>query len=80
MSGDAGKTWTEHGNIRLTPDSRYFGWAENDLFEHPDGRITMIIRADGLGGMLYQALFVGVRSCKCAFRMTKQLRFDELFW
>jgi len=55
ISEDSGKTWTEHGNIRLTPNSRYFGWAENDLFEHPDGRITMIIRADGLGGMLYQA-------------------------
>ena len=55
VSGDNGKTWTEHGNIRLTPNDRYFGWAENDLFEHPDGRITMIIRADGLGGLLYKA-------------------------
>ncbi len=55
ISSDNGKTWTEHGNIRLTPNSRYFGWAENDLFEHPDGRITMVIRADGLGGMLYKA-------------------------
>ncbi len=55
ISRDGGKTWSEHGNIRLTPNSRYFGWAENDLFEHPDGRITMVIRADGLGGMLYKA-------------------------
>lgn len=55
ISKDGGKTWTEHGNIRLTPNSRYFGWAENDLFEHPDGRITMVIRADGLGGLLYKA-------------------------
>jgi predicted neuraminidase len=55
LSEDGGKTWSEHGNIRLTPNSRYFGWAENDLFEHPDGRITMIIRADGLGGRLYRA-------------------------
>lgn len=55
ISSDGGKTWAEHGNIRLTPNSRYFGWAENDLFEHPDGRITMVIRADGLGGMLYKA-------------------------
>lgn len=55
ISSDNGKTWSEHGNIRLTPNSRYFGWAENDLFEHPDGRITMVIRADGLGGMLYKA-------------------------
>ncbi len=55
ISSDNGQTWTEHGNIRLTPNSRYFGWAENDLFEHPDGSITMVIRADGLGGMLYKA-------------------------
>ncbi len=55
ISRDGGKTWSEHGNIRLTPNSRYFGWAENDLFEHPDGGITMVIRADGLGGMLYKA-------------------------
>ena len=26
-SDDQGKTWTEHGNIRLTTDDRYFGWA-----------------------------------------------------
>ncbi len=55
ISSDAGKTWSEHGNIRLTPNDRYFGWAENDLFEHPDGRLTMVIRGDGLGGMLWKA-------------------------
>ena len=55
ISSDGGKTWTEHGNIRLTPNSRYFGWAENDLFEHPNGNITMVIRGDGLGGMLWKA-------------------------
>ena len=55
ISSDGGRTWSEHGNIRLTPNDRYFGWAENDLFEHPDGRITMVIRADGLGGLLFKA-------------------------
>ncbi len=55
ISSDNGKTWTEHGNIRLTPNDRYLGWAENDLFEHPDGHITMVIRGDGLGGMLWKA-------------------------
>ena len=55
LSGDGGRTWSEHGNIRLTPNDRYFGWAENDLFEHPDGRITMVIRADRLGGLLFKA-------------------------
>jgi len=55
ISSDGGKTWTEHGNIRLTPNDRYFGWAENNLAELADGRIAMIIRADGLGGLLYYA-------------------------
>lgn len=55
MSGDGGKTWTEHGDIRLTPNDRYHGWAENNIAELSDGRIAMIIRADGLGGVLYYA-------------------------
>ena len=55
MSADGGQTWTEHGDIDLTPNDRYFGWAENNLVELADGRIVMIIRADGLGGLLYQA-------------------------
>lgn len=55
ISRDGGATWSEHGNIRLTPNDRYFGWAENNLAELSDGRIAMIIRADGLGGMLYYA-------------------------
>ena len=55
ISSDGGKTWSEHGDIRLTPNSKYFGWAENNLAELADGRIAMIIRADGLGGMLYSA-------------------------
>ena len=33
ISADGGKTWTEHGNIRLTPNDRYFGWAENNVVE-----------------------------------------------
>lgn len=55
ISSDGGKTWTEHGNIRLTPDERYHGWAENNIVELADGRIAMIIRADRLGGMLFYA-------------------------
>ncbi len=55
MSADGGKTWTEHGDIRLTDNDRYFGWAENNIVEWTDGRIAMIIRADGLGGVLYYA-------------------------
>ncbi|MDP1796020.1 MAG: sialidase family protein [Planctomycetaceae bacterium] len=55
MSNDSGKSWTEHGNIRLTPNDRYHGWAENNIVELSRDRIAMIIRADGLGGMLFTA-------------------------
>lgn len=55
ISGDGGETWSEHGNIRLTDDENYKGWAENNIVELLDGRIAMIIRADGLGGVLYYA-------------------------
>ncbi len=55
ISSDGGQTWSEHGNIRLTPNDNYFGWAENNLAELSDGRIVIIIRADGLGGLLYKA-------------------------
>jgi hypothetical protein len=54
-SGDGGHTWTEHGDIRLTPDDRYHGWAENNVVELAGGRIAMIIRADRLGGVLFKA-------------------------
>lgn len=55
ISRDGGQTWTEHGNIRLTPNDRYFGWAESNIVELSRGRMAMILRADGLGGMLYYA-------------------------
>ncbi len=53
-STDEGKTWTEHGNVRLNDDDRYHGWAEPAIVELSDGRIVMIIRADRLGGVLYR--------------------------
>jgi len=55
MSRDGGKTWAEHGDIRLTTGENYRGWAENNIVELSDGRIAMIIRADRLGGVLYYA-------------------------
>jgi len=55
ISSDGGKSWSEHGNVRLTENDRYFGWAENNLAELSDGRIAMIIRADKMGGVLYYA-------------------------
>lgn len=55
VSRDGGRTWSEHGNIRLTDNDQYFGWAENNIVELADGRIAMIIRGDRLGGVLYYA-------------------------
>lgn len=55
ISDDDGKTWTEHGDIRISKDDNYHGWAENNVVELSDGKIMMIIRADRLGGVLYIA-------------------------
>lgn len=55
ISNDGGETWSEHGNIRLTTDDDYSGWAENNIVELSGGRIGMIIRGDRLGGVLYYA-------------------------
>lgn len=55
ISKDNGQTWSEHGNIRLTDDSKYHGWAEPSIVELSNNRIAMIIRADRLGGVLYYA-------------------------
>jgi len=56
ISPDGGKTWSEHGDVRLTSDDRYFGWAEPTLCERADGSLLMLIRADKLGGALYHAV------------------------
>jgi hypothetical protein len=55
VSEDGGRTWQEHGDVRLTPDGRYYGWAENNIVELSHNRIGMIIRGDRLGGVLYYA-------------------------
>ena len=55
MSDDGGETWSEYGNVRISRDDDYHGWAENNIVELSDGRIAMIIRADRLGGVLYYA-------------------------
>lgn len=55
ISSDGGKTWSEHGDIRISEDDRYWGWAEPNIVELENNRIAMIIRADRLGGVLYYA-------------------------
>jgi hypothetical protein len=54
-SQDGGLTWDLYGDIRLTDDANYHGWAEPNIVELNDGTIAMIIRADRLGGVLYYA-------------------------
>ncbi|TWU11494.1 Sialidase precursor [Symmachiella macrocystis] len=54
ISEDDGKTWSVHGWIRLTDNDKYRGWAENNIVELADGTISMLIRADKLGGVLYR--------------------------
>jgi predicted neuraminidase len=55
VSADGGRTWTSHGAIRIAAQDDYSGWAENNIVELADGRIAMILRADRLGGVLFQA-------------------------
>lgn len=47
ISSDHGKTWT-----RSTETGSVAGWAENNVVELRDGRLVMLIRADGLGCLL----------------------------
>ncbi|MCA9069576.1 MAG: exo-alpha-sialidase [Planctomycetaceae bacterium] len=55
ISKDDGKTWSVYGDIRTSPDDNYRGWAEPNIVELADGSISMLIRADRLGGVLYRA-------------------------
>ncbi len=55
MSEDNGQSWTTHGEIRITDDDNYHGWAENNIVELRDGTIAMLIRGDRLGGVLFYA-------------------------
>lgn len=55
VSADGGKTWAEHGNIRVGPVHRRFDWEESNVVELDGGRIVMLIRASGLMAMTYRA-------------------------
>ena len=44
ISGDEGRTWVKSNAVGPTA-----GWAENNLVELSDGRMVMLIRADGQG-------------------------------
>ncbi|MDA3961333.1 MAG: sialidase family protein [Planctomycetota bacterium] len=53
-SCDGGATWSIHGAIRH-PDPAHYGWEENSIVELSDGRVAMLMRADG-DGCLRQAI------------------------
>ncbi|MDZ4801914.1 MAG: sialidase family protein [Bryobacteraceae bacterium] len=53
-SSDGGKSFQQHGWIRVSDDDQYVGWTEPGLFEHSNGAITMLLRRDG-SGVLYRA-------------------------
>ncbi len=55
ISQDGGVSWAECGDIRVSSDDNYMGWTENSVVQLADGRLAMIIRAEGLGGVLYYA-------------------------
>lgn len=62
MSEDGGKTWTEHGNVRISDDDDYHGWAENNIVELEDNRIAMIIRTDRSGWLTHAESIDGGRT------------------
>lgn len=55
VTRDGGRTFERFGSIRITADDAYRGWAENNIVEVAPDHIIMLIRADRLGGVLYQA-------------------------
>ncbi|MEQ8787791.1 MAG: exo-alpha-sialidase [Pirellulaceae bacterium] len=55
LSDDGGKTWSVHGDIRLSQRDDYRGWAEPNIVELEDDHLAMILRADRLGGVLYRS-------------------------
>ncbi|MFN7939021.1 MAG: sialidase family protein [Bryobacteraceae bacterium] len=54
ISKDGGRTLEVYGWVRISDDDNYRGFAENNIVELDDGRMVMIIRADRLGGVLFQ--------------------------
>lgn len=52
ISSDGGKTWTEHGDIKLPPQhGKRTWWAENAIVELKKNHIGMLIRPDSIEGV-----------------------------
>lgn len=55
ISADKAKTFQLYGDIRISEDDAYRGFAENTVVELPGNRMAMLIRADKLGGVLFRS-------------------------
>lgn len=55
ISRDRCKTFAIHGWVRISEDDQYRGFAENNVVELPGARMSMLIRADRLGGVLFRS-------------------------
>jgi hypothetical protein len=53
ISKDGGRTWLIRGDVRISDDDDYHGWAESNIVELSDGRIAMLIRTDRSGVLTY---------------------------
>lgn len=55
VSKNHGRTFELFGDIRISDDNHYSGFAENTVVELPGNRMVMLIRADKLGGVLFRS-------------------------
>lgn len=55
ISKDDGRTFELHGDIRISDNDAYRGFAENTVVELPGNHMVMLIRADRLGGVLFRS-------------------------
>lgn len=55
ISKDDGRTFELYGDIRISADDAYRGFAENTVAELTRNHMVMLIRADKLGGVLFRS-------------------------
>jgi predicted neuraminidase len=55
ISRDRGRTFELFGDVRISEDDGYRGFAENAVVELSGNRLVMLIRADKLGGVLFRS-------------------------
>lgn len=55
ISKNDGRTFELHGDIRISDDDKYRGFAENTVVELTHNHMAMLIRADRLGGVLFRS-------------------------